>query len=282
MVRPILFLLAGLAGGFVVAALWPGDSGLAPRSNGAAEVRELPDRLAALERQIEEERVERMRVEQDLAAVRDELARLSSPAHAGEVAAHEDLLLDAAAAADVAPPAAEVPERTRFGRQRGRVDIADALVAGGFSLDRAGWIERRLEELRVEAMQAAYEARREGAAFGPRSDLNASLRAELGDAEYERYLEAMDRPTRVEVGSVLASSAAEAAGLEPGDEIYSYAGKRVFDTQNLDALQLEGEPGEPVMVELMRDGQVVQLTLPRGPIGITSGRFRGRPGGGLR
>lgn len=36
----------------------------------------------------------------------------------------------------------------------------------------------------------------------------------------------------------------------------------------VNAFSLEGEPGEPVVVEVMRNGQVMQLVLPRGPLGV--------------
>jgi hypothetical protein len=50
----------------------------------------------------------------------------------------------------------------------------------------------------------------------------------------------------------------------------------VFDLRDLNRLTFEGEPAQPVIVEVLRDGQRIQLVLPRGPIGITAGRF-GRP-----
>jgi serine protease Do len=80
----------------------------------------------------------------------------------------------------------------------------------------------------------------------------------------------------VNVQSVLASSPAERVGLRPGDEILAYNGKRVFDARELNALTLEGTAGESVVVDVRRDGQPLQLVLPRGPLGITGG-FRGPP-----
>ena len=46
--------------------------------------------------------------------------------------------------------------------------------------------------------------------------------------------------------------------------------------QELNSLTLEGTPGESIAVEVRRDGQTVQLVIPRGPLGITGGGFRGR------
>jgi S1-C subfamily serine protease len=78
------------------------------------------------------------------------------------------------------------------------------------------------------------------------------------------------------VRNVLASSPAESSGLQPGDEIVAYDGQRVFDMRELNALTLEGTPGESVVVDVRRADQNVQLVMPRGPIGIFGSGFRGR------
>jgi hypothetical protein len=158
--------------------------------------------------------------------------------------------------------------------QRRQVEL---LIAAGFPPDRAEWINRRTSELRMAQLQAQYDATRDGRAFDPGTQLagERTLRSELGDADYERYLQALDRPTSVTVQDVLASSPAERSGLKPGDEVVAYDGKRVFDMRELNALTLEGNAGESVVVEVRRDGQNVQLIMPRGPIGIFGGGFRG-------
>ena len=127
----------------------------------------------------------------------------------------------------------------------------------------------------MQALQAQYDAQRGGRPVDPGAG-EQSLRTELGEADYERYLQAYGRPTAIPVRDVLASSPAERSGLQPGDEILAYAGKRVFDMRELNALTLEGTPGESVIVEVRREGQSVQLVMPRGPLGITGGGFRGR------
>jgi hypothetical protein len=178
-------------------------------------------------------------------------------------------------------PAAIAEARERFQRDAGARNedaerrFNERLVAAGFAPDRADWIIRRTEELRMEALQAQYDAQRGGRPVEPRAGLQ-TLRSELGDADYERYLQADGRPAAIAVRDVLASSPAERSGLQPGDEIVSYGGKRVFDMPELNSLTLEGTPGESVVVEVRRDGQNVQVVLPRGPLGITGGGFRGR------
>ena len=95
-----------------------------------------------------------------------------------------------------------------------------------------------------------------------------TLRSELGDADYEKYLQAQGRPTKVGVFNVLPSSPAAKAGMQPGDQIMSYAGQRVFNMADLTDLTLQGTPGQSVTLEVQRNQQTVQLVIPRGPIGI--------------
>jgi hypothetical protein len=163
-------------------------------------------------------------------------------------------------------------------RQRMRDSQLDRLVEAGFTRERAEWIERRVQELQLQAQQAQFEAQRNGEPFRG-VDTGAELRKELGDVEYEKYLTGTGRPTNVQVMDVLASSAAERSGLRPGDQIVSYAGTRVFEMNELNALTREGNPGESVTVEVQRDGQSVQVQVPRGVLGVQAGG-RGGPGGG--
>jgi S1-C subfamily serine protease len=125
-------------------------------------------------------------------------------------------------------------------------------------------------------MQAQYTARRDGKPVEI-VDTDATLRTELGDQDYERYLEATGRPTTVGVFNVIAGSPGERAGLKPGDQIVSYAGERIYDVRDLNDRTFKGTPGESVMVEVVRDGQNLQLVVPRGPIGISGGPFRRGP-----
>jgi S1-C subfamily serine protease len=119
-------------------------------------------------------------------------------------------------------------------------------------------------------MHAQSEAGRQG---GPPSvDVQAAtLRRELGDQDYERFLAARGVPTSVKVMAVLSRSAAERAGMRRGDEIFSYDGQRVFDVQDLNELALGGTRGEPVVLDVRRDGENLRLVLPRGPIGVRDG-----------
>jgi membrane-associated protease RseP (regulator of RpoE activity) len=150
------------------------------------------------------------------------------------------------------------------------------LVDAGFSSDRAEWILKRESELQMEAMQARFDARRSGEPadpFDPAMNPAAALRAEIGDLEYEQYLRADNRPTAVAVGTVFESSPGQAAGLQRGDNITAYGGVRVFDAADLNREIMAGQAGESVVVEITREGMPMQVVLPRGPIGVSTGRF---------
>jgi hypothetical protein len=168
--------------------------------------------------------------------------------------------------------------RERFEKQREERDN-ERIRAAGLTPERVKGIQRRAEELRVAAMQAQYEAQRTGQRVEG-TDIEASLRRELGDIEYEKYLKATGQPTQVRVMDVLATSAAERSGLRAGDEIVSYNGKRVFDPRELNTMTSQTAAGGSVTVEVKRDGQTMQVTVPAGPLGVTAaGGGRQGPGG---
>ena len=73
----------------------------------------------------------------------------------------------------------------------------------------------------------------------------------------------------------MAASPAERAGLQPGDQIVSYDGERVFSTFELMQHTMASGDGD-VVVDVLRNGATMQIVLPRGPIGVEIGRFRGR------
>ena len=146
------------------------------------------------------------------------------------------------------------------------------LVDAGFSDQEARRVMQQESEAQFKAMQAAWEAQRNGQSLDPFSGAaspQALLRDELGDDNYARYLEAQGMPTAVQVTQVLERSPGSQAGLQPGDEIVSYNGSRVFNVMELRGMTMQGRPGEDVIVEVNRDGVTMQLSLPAGPIGIT-------------
>lgn len=228
------------------------------------------DRIGALEAAVAEERNARQLLEDELQILYAEVDRLSE--ERDETAESE-----AQRVADIRLNRERVQEFRQRRDDRSSEGRVNQLVDAGFPPDRAAWILQRESELQMAAMQARFDARRGGGEpfdpFAVASNPGLALRAEIGDAEYEQYLQAINRPTAVSVGSVLESSPGQRAGLQSGDQIVSYNGKRVYDAADLNRQIMLGEPGESVVVDISRDGIPIQVVMPRGPIGISTGRF---------
>lgn len=94
------------------------------------------------------------------------------------------------------------------------------------------------------------------------------LRIELGDDDYQQYLQKTEQPWQLIVNTVLTDLAAERAGIQTGDQVQSYDGQRVFTFSELQLLTLQGTADELTDITIIRDGQPVQLFIERGPLGI--------------
>jgi C-terminal processing protease CtpA/Prc len=152
--------------------------------------------------------------------------------------------------------------------------LVERLVAGGFTRERAEWIRQRTDEMTMAAIEVRDASVRDNtdpaaASFqiftrGP----GPALRAEMGDMEYEQYLRAIGRDPAVDIDEVLENSPASLAGLQAGDQIVYYGGTRVFEFTEVTPLTTQGRQGESVVVEILRDGQPMQIVVPRGPLGV--------------
>jgi len=232
------------------------------------------ERVAALERIVAEERAARLVLEEQLQGLYAELERLNVPELQSLL---DDLQRQAARQPPQEAGIVDPRQYRRLAIQQMR-DFADMrrrkLVQGGFSEAQAAQLLELEDRLRMDALQAEYDARRHGEPYSPwqqANDVQTALRDKLGDADYEKYLTANNGTASIVVGQVLASSPASRAGLQPGDQIVSYDGNRVFSLNELRAMAFEGDPGEDVIVDIERDGQRMQLVLPRGPLGINGG-----------
>lgn len=291
MKKSVLIVILSLVAGFAVGA-WSAsssgygnpDAGTGSPATGFDSAATAEDRLAALERVIGEERDARLVLEEQLQELFAELERIDSP--------QLRMLLQqfAVAGQALAEPETRRGGRTRFDRSRQPRDLAEMrtrqLVDGGFSEARANEIRQLEDQARMDVLMAEYQAQRDGTSMSPWEQAfgyQTQLREELGDEEYERYLQAQGNATAITVRDVIDASPANRAGLLPGDEIVSYDGNRVFGMYELRSMTFSGNPGEDVVVEVVRDGQRMQLVLPRGPLGITGSganmAYRGAFGG---
>ena len=231
----------------------------APVDIEAARLADTVDSLGQiLEREIDERRNLELEIEQLRAQLDALQARIGQPVSSDDTA-------DALAARQQ-----QIEENQRSQEQR--------LAEAGFTRQQIAAIDRIVAEATMRQIELDDRARREGWVntpeyFAAASALTSgpeSVRNYLGDASYDRYLYASGNPNRVAIGSVVSTSPAERAGLRPGDVILSYGGTNIYSTGELVRLRSEGQPGSRTVVRIIRDGQVTELTIPRGPMGINT------------
>ncbi len=278
-------LASGLAGGYLVGALTaapPPEDAPAEQARQAVYFDEsLPvaERLQALERTVAAERDARQVLEEQILLLLEEIDRIGAnrpatlPGDVPEGIGERERV----AAQREARRASAIIQRAGDTRD----EQLGSLMAAGFSPSQAAEIIDRSSELQWEAMRARFEAQNEGRPFnwaGLDTNPNWRLRQELGDADYERYLRAIGQPTTVVVQSVMESSPASRIGLQPGDQVLAYNGTRVFDPGELRGLTGSGAVGGSVVVEILRDGNRMQLAVPSGPMGVTVNGVPGSTG----
>ena len=271
----VLCLIAGAAAAALVIYNIPSRSNAAAGDEVASHFDDsvaIEERVAALENAVSEERRARQLLEEEVLVVYAEIERLESERNRDSDGDERSITRQAPASTQ----AVNLAQLGEGGRVNDPQDRRNSMIAAGLSPERADHILRRESEMRFEMMQAYYQARNSGESFDRFSmSPDAMLRADIGDADYEKYLQANGRSTTVGVAGVMAASPAERAGLQPGDEIVGYDGERVFSTSDL--MQRTMEPGDGnVVVDVVRDGSPMQVVLPRGPIGVETGRFRSR------
>ncbi len=228
---------------------------------------DIDNRISALESAVSTEREARQLLEDEIFALYDEIDALENErqpevvGQAGSVSMEAQLELREARAT------------ARANRRNGGEQRRDVLINAGFSASRADWIIQRESELRMEAMQERYQAMRSGESGNMAYNITNpeyGLRQEMGDTQYQTYLEASGRSTEVGILAVFESSPAQTAGLQPGDQVTHYDGARIFNISDLTKQTMEGNAGENVVVNITRDGIPMQLVLPRGPLGVNA------------
>lgn len=269
----VLAVLAGALAGALGASTWSRD---ASSRDDSAEVRAKPaigqarldsenlaDIVDSLTRVLNDEINERRVLAEQLEQMKSELLDLKQ--NLG-VRVQEAFQADAS-------------RREESGDMAAPASREERLAAAGFTRQQLESIQTLEARAQMSQIELDDRARREGWMNTPRyfqesRDLVTGatvIRNALGDELYDRYLFASGLPNRLTVGSIIDTSPAQKAGFQPGDVIVSYGGERVFSTQQLVNLRSSGERGESVTVEILRNGQSMQLTIPRGPMGIATG-----------
>ena len=160
-----------------------------------------------------------------------------------------------------------------------------SLVKAGIDAELAAAIVRRRNEIDMKILQLRDRASREGYLNTARysrelnelRDQDISLRDEIGDDYYDSYLFANRQSNRVKVASVMMGSPAEESGMMDGDLILSYDNRKMFNWNELQDATSRGQRDEYVNVTVLRNGQLVNLWMPRGPLGIRLGSVRIKP-----
>lgn len=149
----------------------------------------------------------------------------------------------------------------------------DQLVARGLPASEASRLRERYDQQELSELELRNRAMREGWLGRPRYDLELralreKLRAEVGDDDYDRMLWAAGRSNRVAVAGVLSGSPAEAAGLQVGDVVISYAGHGIFDGNELIQATVHADPGGHSRLVVLRNGEETSFDVPNGALGM--------------
>jgi len=158
-----------------------------------------------------------------------------------------------------------------------RTATVPGLMAAGLNEQDAQLLVARLDELALARLQANFELR-SATNEQDRGRLNASRRAiprdreaiieEFGEPVFDQYLYSVGQSNRVAVSSVLRDSAAQDAGLKPGDYLRSLDGEALFRMRDLTNKIRSGDEGSTYALIVERDGELIETWVPGGPLGV--------------
>jgi outer membrane murein-binding lipoprotein Lpp len=244
------------------------------QAGGDGHTEQLQRRLDRLAAQVATDAAQRQRLQERIEALAAEVAALRSSAPGMAPASSAPHALSGATprAGDAVPGQVAEP-----GTAGGVSTLERALVAAGVDPAAAADIKRRQDALTLEEIYLRDQATREQWLDSPRfademakiQKQRTSMRDELGDDAYDQYLAALGQPNRVRIEDVLHDSAAAQAGLQVGDVVLRYGDTRIFAVDGLVASTHGGPLGEPVQLQIMRNGQLLQIGVPRGPLGVS-------------
>lgn len=279
-----------VAAAVVAAALAGAAATFGLRGGGRGVEGDYAAALAELRARLDAERAARERIEAQLAGLQSDVLALNLGAKG-------------VSEADLAPYlGAGAAPGTGEGGQSGQGDppldpeaVEDAASGQGwFDVERlanSGLPERDVEDLRRlfeevalerlyvqnQATRERWDRRRLGAELAALGARTREVRETYGEDVYDWFLYAADRSNRVKIGSVLSGSAAEEAGLRPGDVVLSYDGDRIFKPGALVRGTLQGRLGDRVEIVVQRGGSTRTVTVPVGPLGVRLDRDTVRP-----
>ncbi len=235
---------------------------------------------------IDDLRQEALAAREEIDELRNMVEELSYAVDTQEILAAQNLtegsIADSSGTENVA---SGIDEFGNFRRGGNRSGNRDALIRAGVSPELANTIQQQQDQLTLARLELLDQAAREGWTESERLDeelealdeASPSLRDELGDDAYDRYLFNAGRSNRVSIASVIAGSTADLAGLQVGDVITSYASERLFTMRELRDATRQGVRNEPILLEVVRNQQSITLEAVRGPLGVTMTPSRVEP-----
>ena len=128
---------------------------------------------------------------------------------------------------------------------------------------------RRMELRNLIRRNSSSDTRQDRDELRELNENRISLRSELGDDNYDEYLIVSGLNNRVKVSSVVAGSPAELNGVQKDDVVLYYGDQKIMNVYDVQQAALEGDIGGFVNVEILRDGNRMSLTLPRGTLEVT-------------
>jgi C-terminal processing protease CtpA/Prc len=226
---------------------------------------------------------QRRRIEEQLAQLTTQLAALR-----GEDDAAGPVTATASLAGNTSPTDTAATAAVPSSPEEGVTAMERALVAAGIDARTVAEIKQRRDHLALSEIYLRDTAVREGWLDTPRfadelaeiQRQSTSIRDEIGDEGYDRYLAALDHPNRVAVDEVLVDSPAALAGFQAGDVVLRYGDTRIFAPNELVDATRSGVAGETVPVQIIRNGQRFEIEVPRGPLGLRIAASRGDPSEG--
>ena len=146
------------------------------------------------------------------------------------------------------------------------------LLAEGMSASEALRLREKFESLQMEELYLRDLATREGWVKKGRfyrslEKVRDEFRNSMSDDDFDRLLYAAGRNNRVVLTHVLNDSPAEDAGLMDGDVVMSYDDARIFMPRDLQRATPATRSGELTPMIVLRDGELIRVFLPGGPIG---------------
>ena len=158
---------------------------------------------------------------------------------------------------------------------RSSISNRDNIINSGINSDTADEILYRIEQQNDRQSELhtliqnseASELREYGKELLEFNKNKISLRSEMGDDAYDQYLFLNRQNNRLKVTSVFSGSPAESAGIEPNDIILYYDNQKVLDLSDIRSAVSKGEIGSNTIVQIVRDGEEISLTLLSGTLG---------------